>query len=62
MRIFEPASPFIGRSNIKTQVVRWELTAGRRLYVVFTNGERHRSDYSCLRELREGEKIVEVTP
>ena len=40
-------------------VDRWEF-AGR-LYVVFKNGERHRSEYRGLRELHEGEDVVEST-
>lgn len=59
MRIFKPATEFVGRTNIKTYVDRWELTDGGRLYVVLKNGERFRSDYRGVGELREGENIVE---
>jgi len=59
-RVFRPASEFVGRTSIKTSVDRWELTAGGRLWVVFRDGLRFRSDYSGLRELFAGERVVEV--
>lgn len=45
-RIFKPRSQFISGTGLRTQVERWEITQGGRVYVYFTDGLIMRSEES----------------
>lgn len=49
-RIFEPTRKYIGNTNIKTSVDRWEWTKSSGLRVFYKEGYSMKSDYT-LREL-----------
>lgn len=58
-RIFKPASIFIGRSNVRTQIRYWIWTKGKGVSVVFEDSTKFKSEYN-LHDLLSIENPTEV--